>query len=303
MLSPDVLASLWMLVSALFYSLQNAGVVLSGDNVGFWTICACRGAVGAVLMLFFLFRGGWHSSAWRLLLLRSVLGGVTILSLFFAVLRCGIAVPAVLTSTSPLWAALLAPKAHRWAFRDVVLGGCCVVGVFLMMFDRMRRHYDGSFYMGVASALVSAISQAGVNLTVRGLRDEPPALVAFWGMMGSVVLALPGAVLEAGRHRSNVSVSGVVPLVATGVLSALAQYSKTHALQVASSVSVLVVRHMEVVFSLLFGVFVFHEVLRWNTIAGACVVVAACIARLVEKEPTLPVVVVATPVLSSRSLK
>ena len=276
-LSTDAWASAWMLVSALFYSLQNAGVVFSGEGVGFWTVCACRGAVGSLLMFFFCLRDWqWCPRSWRLLLLRSVLGGLTVVSLFFAVLRCGVATTTVLTSTSPLWAALLAPKDQRWACRDVVLGAVCVVGVVLVMLGRV--HYDRSFYTGAASALASAVFQAGVNLTVRGMRDDSPALIALWGMIGSVVLALPGAALE-DHHHATLPSRGVVSLVAIGVLSALAQYCKTHALQVAKSASVLVVRHMEVVFSLVLGVLAFHEPVRWNTVAGAGVIVAACVIR------------------------
>ena len=299
----DVCASLWMLVSALFYSLQNAGVVFSGDVVGFWTVCACRGVVGSLLMFFFMLRDRrWCPRSWRLVVLRSVLGGLTIVSLFFAVLRCGVAATTVLTSTSPLWAALLAPKDHKWACRDLVLGVFCVVGVVLVMLGQVERsdHHDRSYYTGVGSALASAIFQAGVNLTVRGMRDESPALVAFWGMFGSVVLALPGAAME--DHNATIPTAQVISLVATGMLSALAQYCKTHALQIAKSVSVLVVRHMEVVFSLVLGVLAFHESVRWNTITGAGVIVAACVLRSVPLTPPPPPLPI-TMSLSPRPLK
>jgi drug/metabolite transporter (DMT)-like permease len=290
-LSHEAQASAWMLLSACLYSLQNAGVVFSGNDFSFWTICVGRGLVGSILMLFFLLRAERKPPAnLRLLAVRSILGGLTVVLLFYAVLQCGLVVSSVLTSTSPLWAACLAPKDHRWSCKDVLLGVWAFTGVVVLMSDGLLspgRELGRGYYMGVVAALGSSLCQAGVNITVRGLKDDSPALVSFWGMMGSVVVGLPGAVVEYKDHAiSKPGVVEVVSLMGTGILSALAQYCKTYSIQIAGSVSVLVLRHMEVVFSLLLGMMIFHEALHWNAVVGLFMIVSACVARSLT--PALP---------------
>ena len=49
-----------------------------------------------------------------------------------------------------------------------------------------------SLLPGIVAAVVSAISAAGVNLTIAQLKGEDSSTITLYAMLGSIVIALPG---------------------------------------------------------------------------------------------------------------
>lgn len=287
-------ASLWMIFSALLYSLQNVAALFSGDIFGFWTLCVFRGMVGSVLCLLWA-RGhvlttGGHQ---KFLIIRSVLGGATIISLFFSILKCGLPTTTIITSTSSLWTAgigyWISPERYKWSLLDLFLAVWCIGGIAVLL---SGGHEGDVYYIGVLCAFLSAICQSGVNLTIRNMDDEPASRVAFWGMMGSVVLGMPGCIYELSTSTDlyfpRASTIDVVSLLATGVLSAMGQYYKTYSIQISSSMSVLILRHMEIVFSVIWDILFFQKTLSWRIITGVCIILSGCLLKLINKKPSPP---------------
>jgi drug/metabolite transporter (DMT)-like permease len=169
------------------------------------------------------------------------------------------------------------PETCRWSYREVLLAVWCLGGVAVLLSGRQQETY----YWGVLCALVSALCQAGVNLTIRGMQGEPPARVAFWGMAGSVVMGLPGCIVHRPPGLFPTGHTEVLSLVATGLLSAAAQWCKTHSLQTSHSLSVLILRHLEIVFSVLWDVLLFHKGLSWRTPTGVGIVLSGCVGKVV----------------------
>jgi len=301
-LSDQFYASTWMIVSAFLYSLQNVDARFSGNVFGFWTMCVFRGVVGSLLcavMLLFSRKDDTsekHHGNLRLLVLRSVLGGATIITSFFAILKCDLSTTTIITSTSSLWTALIgymiSPRHYKWEIHDLVIALWCFGGIVVLSSDQHQGVY---YYVGIVSALLSAIFQSAVNLTIKQLDTENPAWVALWGMMGSVVLGLPGLIYELVHQRPHFGEASLLEwtsLTTTGVLSAVAQYCKTYSIQTSHSMSVLILRHMDVIFSVMWDVFIFHEPLRWQTITGIVIVLLGCIGKLMvehHKHTTRPI--------------
>ena len=290
LLSDQFYASTWMIVSAFLYSLQNVDARFSGNVFGFWTMCVFRGLVGSLLcamMLLFSTKSkdvSFHRNT-RLLVLRSVLGGATIITSFYAILKCDLSTTTIITSTASLWTALMGyiicPTKYKWEVHDLLIALWCIGGIVVLSSD---QHEGVFYYIGIISAILSAIFQSGVNLTIKQLDKENPAWVALWGMVGSVVLGLPGLIYEVVNEKPHFAQATAwewTSLTTTGILSAAAQYCKTHSIQISHSMSILILRYMDAIFSVVWDVFLFHERLHWQTITGISIVLSGCLVKLV----------------------
>ena len=288
--SNDIYASLLMLFSTFLYSLQNADARFSGNIFGFWTMCVFRGIVGSfvcALLLCIETRKQKLSIVphrnLKFLVIRSILGGGAIITSFYAIMKCDLSTTTIITSTSSLWTALIgymiSPSKYKWGIGDLMIALWCIGGVVIIsVSNKQETHY----YIGVISALASAIFQSCVNLTIKRLDDENPAWVSLWGTMGSVILGFPGMIYEVFKHNIDFKHADPIEWVSlgtTGVLSALAQYYKTFSIQLAGSMSVLILRYTDVIFSVLWDIFIFKETLKWRVIVGMVVVFSGCMTK------------------------
>lgn len=288
-------ASIWMIMSAFLYSLQNVDARYSGSIFGFWTMCFFRGFFGSFLCVLFLCLQQIYSKHLdisfhrniKLLLVRSILGGFSIITSFFAILKCDLSTTTIITSTSSLWTALIgykiSPDKYKWGVIDILVSLWCIGGIVILS---TNTHENVYFYIGIISALLSAILQSCVNLTIKQLQEENPVWVALWGMVGSVVLSFPGLVYEITttfhhQHFARATFIEWLSITTTGIVSASAQICKTHSIQISNSMSVIVLRYMDSVFSVLWDIFIFKEKFTWHTITGVVIVFAGCLFKFI----------------------
>ena len=205
------------------YSLQYASVKLAKKHSEFWTISFFRGAVGtlAALMTALLSKNrrgsllGANPSNIKWLLLRGVLGGITIISAFIAVtvrvessttirratttcLTLGDALPqeveishaTVIIATSTLWTAALAVLLERgtWKWGDTFAAIFCLLGVVLVVkptpiWHPAKKKDDHNPLLGLCCAVLSAVSQAGVNMTIRRIKEEDTSVITLYAMV------------------------------------------------------------------------------------------------------------------------
>jgi drug/metabolite transporter (DMT)-like permease len=121
---------------------------------------------------------------------------------------------------------------------------CCVVGMLLitrppLLFPSAQPSKPVNA-LGVLAGLVSALSAAGVNLTIRRLKSETAATITLYAMLGSVLVVLPGLLWKQVAHSGGGG--GIQPrpllllqLCLTGLLSWLAQMTKTSGLKMSKS--------------------------------------------------------------------
>lgn len=151
------------------------------------------------------------------------------------------AVASTIIFTAPLWTAALACVFDKgaWGMVDTFAALCCLMGMLLITrppgvfadtslpADSGRKPLSS---LGLLSALVSAITAAGVNLTIRRLKSEEAATITLYAMVGSIVVVLPGFIwAQASRTSGLARADGLTlfQLCLTGFFSWLAQMSKT----------------------------------------------------------------------------
>lgn len=208
-------------------------------------------------------RPGMHAS-------RAALGTTGMILNFLTIGLLPLAETQALWFTTPLFATILSAMIlretvglHRWS--AVALG---FVGVLIVV-QPQSGHLP---LLGATTGLVSALSTALVTILLRQLgRTESALTVVFWFFTmssGTLALALPWI---AQSHPPFVW--GL--LIAMGVVGALGQIALTQSLQYAPVSTIAPVDYVSLIWSTLFGVWLFSEVPTPWTWFGAPLIIAS----------------------------
>lgn len=280
-------AEIYMGLSALCFSLQNVLVRLTPRTLDLPLILSFRGVFGCLLLLCTLPPIIGKNPRW--LILRGILGSVTIITGFIAVLFIPMVLFSLLFSLSILWTGLLK---REWRRYDLLSIGLCLGGIGMSIVPSLRHHslYMNHTLIGVAMALVASFSSSIVNLILFRIKDEDPRTITMQNMFCIALLPLPGLWVEPHHHHHPIIIPWTY-LIATALMTVLSQLSKNYSLQQSRSVRVIFLRFLDPLLSLGWDVFLFH--LEWDPflIASLCLLTAGFVLRLVSSvtEPALPV--------------
>lgn len=243
-------------VGAFIKSIQGLLVaVVARKGYQFWTITCMHGAAGCVVCLgvaSFRYPQGTksfkvNSDNQTLVLLRALLGGVTVITASYAVSYMDLGQATVIMATSPLFTAAILSLFNEgeWGKSNTFSALACLFGMMLMtksppLFSRPSQAL-ADMVPGLLASFASAVSFAGVNVVIRWMPKEDLLMLTFYGMLGSLVLALPGCLME--QHAGSVHAHGklwesrffwtdLMLLSIPGAIGCLAAAAKTHALQI-----------------------------------------------------------------------
>ncbi|MBL4576561.1 MAG: DMT family transporter [Opitutaceae bacterium] len=218
-----------MLFSATCFVASIILIKIAGDDFGisFWLITLCRFAVGLVLVQT-LFHGK-QKVAWRRLftdpwlLTRGLLGGSIIPLYNLCILELGAGRSTILSSSYPIFAALLAPLLvpENLKLRHIVMGLIALGGIFLMTgpesFGDGLKGYDA---LAVFIAIVSGL----IVVIIRKLHatDNTATILAAQCVFGFII-CVPGSLIDA----SMPSLYGWFFLVGAALLVAMGQLTMT----------------------------------------------------------------------------
>lgn len=269
-----------MILSAFFYSLQYLDVKSSGKHFGAFTIAFYRSLVGffialGICLLYIKPVIGYQTQK---LSLRGLLGGLTVIFAFYSVLNLSLPVSTVITSTSPVWTALLSFVLGRknWNIADTVSLILCFSGIISITFTHFKDP-SKNFILGVLSGFISAFLQGTVNIIIKDIKDESTYVITMYSMFGCLVLSLPGLIME----NNTPKMAGVPSLCSTGVISFLAQMLKTKAIQLSNSLGVIILRYCDVIFSIVWDHVIYKNTLSTLETVGIILIIVGCLLSVV----------------------
>ena len=134
--------------------------------------------------------------------------------------------------------------------------------------------YIGLAVLGVGSALVSLCCQCGVHAIVVSSNTSVDVLT-FYSVVGGVVVSVPGLLYEQSQHCLSYDL--VPSLAVLGLLGYCAQTLKFTAVSSSESQGVLLVRYVEVCFSVFWDVLLFHTQLTWHQVVGVSLILVGCV--------------------------
>lgn len=261
--------SLWMIVASFLFACMGVCVKLGADTFSTGELVLYRGLIGVVMMAAVArLRGTTLATPhWRLQLSRGLSGSFALMCYFFALGILPLATAVTLSYTSPIFVALLlvfwfGERVRRRVFACVLIG---LVGIALLLRPTLQPDQWPGALAGLGGGLLASL--AYVSVRELGRAGEPEVRTVFWFSTITATLALPWALI-AGLHA--IDLHDTLILLGVGVFGGAAQLAMTRSYRYGRTVVSANLSYSTVVFSSLFGVALWGEVLplaAWGAIA------------------------------------
>ena len=273
-LAPNVRGALWMLASALSFTLMTTLIKFLGKDYSPLLQTFYRQVAGLVVLVPWILRdvkGAFRTTRMGILLFRSSAGTIGMILSFYAFQVLPLADANALSFTRTLWLVPLAffVLKEPTGPRRIVAALVGFVGVLIMLRPGVGGHV---FSWGEAAMLTSSLLFA---LTITGMkvmtRDHSPFTLLVYSAVLGLVFAIPGAFV-AWRWPAPFD---LFLLAAMGVAGTITQGCYIKGMQIGDAGAMAPIDYSRLVMTVAVGLLVFHEVPAWTTIVGAGIVVAS----------------------------
>jgi S-adenosylmethionine uptake transporter len=283
--------SLWMLFATFMFAAMGVCVKLASDLYSTSEIVMYRGIIGTILLYALTKANGgtlktalpWQH-AWR-----GVVGVAALWMWFYSVGTLPLAMSMTLNYTAPIWIAaflfILGLKQRKTRFEWQLAAAIFASFIGILLLLRPTIH-DGQLASGII-ALISGILSALAYLQVRrlGHMGEPEYRVVFYfsltGILGGLLGTLLSSLLQSGAHAPlwHVHTSkGLTLLLGIGILAAVAQMAMTRAYRLGNALVTANLQYTGIVFSSLWGIVIWGDVLAISGWMGIALIVASGVA-------------------------
>lgn len=258
-----------MALAVFFFSLMNLGVKLLPD-IPVFELVFFRSSIAATLALTALLVQGISPIGKRidLLVVRGMFGFVALVTFFITLQELPLASAVTIQYLSPLFVAVLsvfllkermAPQQWGWFILSTV-GVAMIKG-----FDfRVSIWLLG---LGILSAFFSGLAYT----TVRKLREtDHPLVVTFYFPL--VTIPFAGGISAFDWHMP-IGMDWLI-ILGMGVTAQLGQYFMTMSLHMEKANIVASIKYTGVIYSLVYGYFLFAETYNWQSLLGIILVVS-----------------------------
>ena len=267
-----------MLISTLSFACMNA---LVKYLVSFPTLQIVFFRALGSLMITFIYLKKQRINQWgnqkQLLIYRGIVGVTSMILFFWGVHYISVGSAVTLRYIAPLFAGLLAViylketiKPLQWLFFISAF-----FGVYLI------KNYDASgSNFGVFLVLLAAFFSAVVYILISkiGNKDHPVVVVHYFMLIATLV----GGVGSLFFWRSP-SLYELILLLSLGIFGFFGQLYMTKAFQNAEAHMVAPFKYVEVIFTMLFGVFILHENYELLHILGTFLVIVSLVFNVLYK--------------------
>lgn len=267
--------SLWMIAASLLFACMGVCVKLGSVRFSAGELVFYRGFISLLLVYGYMRLHGFSPATghWRVHVTRSISGYASLVMYFFSISMIPLATAVTLNYTSPLFLALLLAFWQRERIRPVLylalLAG--FAGVVLLLRPTWHSEQLAGGLFGLGSGIVSSI--AYLNVRTLGELGEPEWRTVFYFSLISAIGGLPWALASNPFHL--IDVQGGLLLLGVGGFGALAQLCMTRAYKQGKTMVVASFAYTTVVFSSLFGGWLWNERLPLSAVIGACLIVAS----------------------------
>jgi S-adenosylmethionine uptake transporter len=293
-------------VASLAFSCM--GVVIKFASVDFSTaeLVFYRGALSSLIIYFIIrMRGGSLKTQYPMLhVQRSLIGVLSLATWFYAIAGLPLSTAMTLNYMSSVWlAAFLIGGAlmlrlqgnagqrddsmfDSWLIVTVFIG---FAGVGLILRPTIAQNQLWYGFIGLLGGIGSAI--AYIQVAALGRVGEPSYRIVFYF---SLFAGVGGAVAACFMGWSPLTWKGVGLLIPLALLAVVGQVLLTRAYSGGTSESTLTaacLQYTGVLFSALFGVWIFNDVLTWQSWLGMSMIVVSGVAATLlrrRSQPALP---------------
>ena len=283
--------ALWMVLGAFLFATMAVGIKTASISFGTFELIFYRGVVSVIFMALMVRARGasLRTPVPMMHLTRSVIGVVSLGSWFYAIAHLPLATAMTLNYMSGVWVAafilggalLYGQGQGQGPLMGTVLLG--FAGVVMTLRPTIEQNQLFAGLIGLMSGLVSSL--AYMQVAALGRMGEPEARTVFYFSLGACVT---GAVcmLFTGVHAWTWPEA--LWLLPIGVLAALGQLCMTRAYTSGATLVVANLQYSGIVFSALYGLFLFGDEVSVMGWAGMALIMASGIAATALRSRSLP---------------
>ena len=274
-LAPNGRGALWMVASALGFTAMTTLIKYLGEDYPAALQTFYRQLAGFVILAPVILRrrsAAFATTRPGILIFRSAAGTIAVMLSFYAFQKMPLADANALSFTRTLWLVPLAFFVVKEPVGPLRIGAAVVgfLGVLLMI----RPGGDGQFHIGLP-AMAMLASSFLLALTITGMKvmtkDHSPTVLLVWSATLGLVMALPGAFLDwRWPEPVDLALLGLM-----GVLGTITQGCYIKGMAIGDAAAMAPIDYTRLVFTVIVGLTLFHEVPSVWTVAGAAVVVGS----------------------------
>ncbi|MGK2910855.1 MAG: DMT family transporter [Sphingobium sp.] len=273
-LTPNLRGALWMLGSAVSFTFMTTLVKFLGSDYPASLQAFYRSAISWLILapaILHNWRAAYVTRQPAMLIFRSATGTLALIFAFYAYQELPLAEANALSFTRSLWIVpLAAVLLHEHIGRARILATLIgFAGVLVML----RPSAGGvPFGLGEAAALASSFLFAFTIISIKFMsRDNSAFTLIVWGTTLGTVFALPAAFFV-WRWPG---LWDLLLLGTMGVMGVITQVCYVKGMHVGEAAAMAPIDYVRLVFAVLIGLALFHEIPDGLTLVGAAVIVGA----------------------------
>ncbi|CAH1541688.1 DMT family transporter [Vibrio harveyi] len=271
----------FMVLSAFGFALMSATVKhVSLHGIPVFEIVAARALVSLVISYLDVKRKGisvWGNNK-PLLFARGAVGTMALMCVYYSVTTLPLAEATIFQYIHPVFTALLAVffLKERIQFSTFICIALCLLGVYVMV--RPETAPDAEHALPMFSVMIAILGAFGSSIAyviVRKLsQTEDSSVIIFYFPL----VALPASILLIGDQFVMPDLYLTMMLVLVGVFTQIGQLGLTKAMQTQEAGKASAYSYVQIIFSVVLGIFFFGELpAAWTYLGGALIVTGALI--------------------------
>lgn len=275
-LSPNLRGALWMLASAVGFTVMTTLIKFLGDDYPAALQTFYRQLAGVLVLLPLIardWRGAFRTTRPGIVIFRSSAGVLALIMSFYAYQKLPLADANALSFTRTLWLVPLAGLVLREPIGPRRIGAALVgfVGVIIMLrpgAGGMEAWLGWPQLCALGAALLFALTITGMKVMTR---DHTPFVLLVYAAALGLVFSIPPA-LFVWRWPTWPDLG---LLAAMGVIGTLTQGAYIKGMEAGEAAVMAPIDYTRLVFAVIVGLLLFHEVPRTETVVGAAIVVGS----------------------------
>jgi drug/metabolite transporter (DMT)-like permease len=282
-----VTGSLWMLVAGLLFGCMAVFVKMGAAYFSHLELVFYRSFFGLLIVYGIMLRQNVPiiTAHWRAHLWRGISGSVALALFFYCITVLPLATAVTLNYTAPLFLTLLTVLVFRERLNlpmasAIALGFC---GVVLLLHPTLARDQLLPGLLGLISGFLAGV--AYLNVKQLGTLGEPAQRTVFYFSLTASIGSGAGMLLDKAHA---ITPRGFMILLGLGCTATLAQIAMTHAYRTGSMLVVSSLAYSTIVFSSLFGMLLWGEVLPLSGWLGMALIIAGGMLSLRLTAKTSP---------------
>ena len=286
--------ALWMVLASLLFSVMSVCVKFAAEYFSTFELVFYRGVIGTLLMVIACQRNGvsLKTNVPLMHTWRALTGVVSLAAWFYAIAYLPLATAMTLNYMSGIWVAAFLVGATLWKGNlldvkrqlPVVLSVVIsFLGVIMILRPTIEQNQVLAGLVGLFSGMIAAM--AYIQVAELGRKGEPVERTVFYF---SLAAAASGALVMLFSGTSEWVWPQAWLLLPIGILAALAQWCMTRAYNDGATMVAANLQYSGIVFSALFGLFLFGDQIPWIGWGGVVIIVLSGIAATALSDRNKP---------------